>query len=65
MFLHTLLFFPPSLHFCFFSTDALFSNAELFFPCLVGGVCAGGHQVDSYRILQQQDCVRSHREQSK
>lgn len=27
MFLHTHLFFAPSLHFCFFSTDALFSIA--------------------------------------
>lgn len=34
MFLHTLLFFPPLTLFLFFSTDALFSNAELFFHVL-------------------------------
>lgn len=34
MFLHTLLFFPPLTPFLFFSTDALFSNAELFFHVL-------------------------------
>lgn len=31
----------------------------------VGGICAGRNQVDSDRVLQQQDCLRSHREQSK
>lgn len=30
-----------------------------------GGVRAGGHQVDSHRLLQQQDRLRSHREQGK
>lgn len=34
--------------------------------CLfAGGVRAGGHQVDPDRLLQQQDCVWSHREQGK
>lgn len=40
------------------SVDAVSSSHSAGFWCLsAGGVRAGGHQVDSDRILQQQDCL--------